>query len=88
MTKRRTGINTYTKTLDNSELLGTKGLLGSKTVWGILIMALAPLLQRWFGVDFSGGTGADIANELPILFGAALAIYGRIKAAGKIDDVF
>ena len=66
----------------------TKGLMGSKTVWGVVIMLLAPYLQRWFGLDLSGETGVGVANDLPVLFGAFLAIYGRVKASGKIDDVF
>lgn len=66
----------------------TKGLLGSKTVWGVVIMLLAPYIQQWFGVDLSGETGVEVANDLPVLFGAFLAIYGRVKASGKIDDVF
>ena len=65
-----------------------KGLMGSKTVWGVVIMLMAPYLHRWFGFDVSGETGAAIADDAAILFGAALAIYGRVKASGKIDDVF
>ncbi len=66
----------------------TKGLMGSKTVWGVLIMLLAPLPQKWLGVDLSGAMGEAVSNELVVLAGAALAIYGRVKASGKIDDVF
>jgi len=65
-----------------------KGLMGSKTVWGVVIMILAPYLQRSFGIDLSGETSMSIANDLPVLFGAFLAIYGRVKASGKIDDIF
>lgn len=65
-----------------------KGLMGSKTVWGVVIMILAPYLQRSFGIDLSGETGLGIANDLPVLFGGFLAIYGRIKASGRIDDIF
>ena len=66
----------------------TKGLMGSKTVWGVVIMVLAPYMQKWFGVDLSSETGIGVANDLPVLFGAFLAIYGRVKASGKIDVVF
>jgi len=66
----------------------TKGLLGSKTVWGVLIMLLGPLVLRWTGIDLSSETGVELADKLPELVGAFLAIYGRAKADGRIDDIF
>ncbi len=56
----------------------------SKTVWGAIIAGIVPLLTSVFKVEFPADFSADLAGQLAGLFGAGLAIYGRIKAVKKI----
>ena len=63
---------------------GMKGLLQSKTFWGVLVVVLIPVLQR-VGIDIDDVTGTEIAGELVTLAGAALALYGRVTAKKKIS---
>jgi preprotein translocase subunit SecY len=59
-----------------------KHYIKSKTIWGAIVAALPALIPL---------IGADKAKEIEIigsslisLLGCALAIYGRVKAEGKI----
>lgn len=61
-----------------------KGWLTSKTVWGAIIAGLSAILSAVFKLDFPVDFTVEIANSLAGFFGAALAIYGRVKAVKKI----
>jgi len=61
-----------------------KGLLQSKTVWGVIVMVLATLTPR-LGLDIGDQTG--LVADITALIGAILAIYGRIKAVKKVGGV-
>lgn len=61
-----------------------KGLLQSKTFWGIVVVLLIPLLKR-VGVDLNDATGTEIAGDMVQLVGAVLAIYGRVVASKTVD---
>lgn len=55
----------------------------SKTIWGAIVALLAVLLKALFEVELQGedqGQLAEILKDVGISFGAALAIYGRVKA--------
>jgi hypothetical protein len=58
---------------------GDKPLWMSRTVLGILIMLLAPLL-KYLKVDLENEELREIVYLGAEFFGAALAIYGRVKA--------
>lgn len=59
-----------------------KGLVQSKTVWGVALAALGPVIAPRLGLDDSGWQ--EVISNLSVLIGAALAIWGRIKAAKPI----
>lgn len=59
----------------------TKNFLTSKTIWGAMIALIATMLQI-MGFDSTGMNGT--AEEIVTIVGAAMAIYGRIKAVKKI----
>ncbi len=59
----------------------TKNFLTSKTIWGAMIALIATMLQM-MGFDVTGMDGT--AEEIVTIAGAAMAIYGRIKAVKKI----
>lgn len=59
-----------------------KGLVKSKTAWGVVLMGLGPVVGGWLGWD-SMDWGA-LAEQLTVAVGAVVAIYGRIKASGPI----
>ncbi len=63
----------------------TKGLLTSKTIWGAII-AIAATALKIAGYDIGGDTESFV-NDIIALLGAAIAIYGRIKAVKKIEGV-
>jgi hypothetical protein len=67
-----------------------KTLLTSKTFWGAIIAGVAGLAGA-FGHNIPAGDQQDIVNQVSAgagaaftVIGAALAIYGRIKAEKKI----
>jgi len=63
-----------------------KGLIHSKTVWGVVAMAL-PVVASWFGWGWLDEVLAnEIIGQLSVLFGGVLAIYGRIKAKVPIGQ--
>jgi hypothetical protein len=59
----------------------TKKFLTSKTIWGAMIALIATMLQI-MGFDATGMNGT--AEEIVTIVGAAMAIYGRIRAVKKI----
>jgi len=55
-------------------------LLKSRTVWGVVAMIAALVAKRFgFEIDADGMT-----TDLLAAAGAALAVYGRVKAGGPI----
>jgi len=59
----------------------TKNLLQSKTVWGA-VLAFVGVVMNAMGFETEALQGLD--GDLVTIVGAALAIYGRIKAVKKI----
>jgi len=64
----------------------SKGLIQSKTAWGIGVASLGgwafSVVSGWLGVDVSDLQ--EIADILTVTAGSLYAIYGRIKASGPI----
>lgn len=61
----------------------TKFALTSKTIIGALMVMGAPLVNKFFGANIDAFLQEDISDLLVAIVtqvGAALAIYGRIKA--------
>ena len=67
--------------------MDTKGLFASKTFWGMIVMFVAFALNKWFGINLSEETHGIVTDELVNIAGAALIIYGRIKAERKISGI-
>lgn len=68
------------------QLTDTKSPLGSLTIGGVLV-AILPTILGVFGVDLDADTASALAHtvDLGLTFGgAALAIYGRIRATKRI----
>lgn len=61
----------------------TKSILASKTFWGSAIAAIGGIAAV-FGHTIDASVTAEVAEILAIIAGAALAVYGRIKADKKI----
>ena len=66
----------------------TKGLFASKTFWGVVMMLVATTGETLFGLPLDDLLGDDVAQSLGTIGGAVLAVYGRIKAGSRIDDVW
>ena len=66
-----------------SQLEDSKGLVQSKTFWGVLIMA-APTIATWLGWSLSEAETQGIITAGTEAFGALLALWGRIKAVKPI----
>lgn len=60
-----------------------KGLLQSKTFWGVVVLLLVPLLRR-AGLDIGDAAGSEIAGDLVAIAGGAVAIWGRVSASKPI----
>lgn len=60
----------------------TKSLFASKTFWGAVVAAVAPILIPH--LHLSTDAVNSIATQLVTLSGAALAIYGRVKAEKSV----
>ena len=58
--------------------LPAKGIVQSKTIWGVAITAISPFLASWLGLE--GTEMADVIQSVTMLVGVALAWYGRKKA--------
>lgn len=58
----------------------------SKTIWGVAVTALAAIIPTVAKMNAEGLTGdlTQLASGVALVVGAALAIYGRYKAATKI----
>ena len=61
-----------------------KGLIQSKTWWGVMLMGL-PMVFKWFGWELSDAGAQELANQAVIVVGGLLAIYGRVKASKPIS---
>lgn len=61
----------------------TKGLVQSKTFWGVIIM-VAPTVATWLGWSLSEAETQGIITAGTEAFGALLALWGRIKAVKPI----
>jgi len=67
---------------------GTKNALQSVTIWGVLMVFIAPIINKFFGVEIDQALEMEIAQlltEAAQLVGAAIAAYGRIRAKQKIS---
>ncbi|UCG53619.1 MAG: hypothetical protein JSW58_08680 [Candidatus Latescibacterota bacterium] len=64
-----------------------KGLFQSKTFWGIVVMIFGALGRNWLGIDIEEETQASITEEIVVIVGAVLAIYGRLVASKQIDAI-
>lgn len=71
----------YMSSKDRTEATG-KGMVQSKTVWGVALASLGPVLAPLLGLD-DAGLQAVVSN-LTVMLGAALAIWGRFTAKKKI----
>jgi len=66
----------------------TKNLFTSTTVWGALLVFIAPLAHHFFGVDLDAALQEEVSKTLSDwaqLAGATLAIIGRLRATKKIS---
>lgn len=59
----------------------TKGLIQSKTVWGVIVQVLA-MLAMHFGYDI--GDQGMVVNVAIAVIGAGMSVWGRITAVKKI----
>ena len=56
--------------------MDVKGILQSKTIWGILVSVLALILKKYgIGIDEAG-----TLTDLMALAGSIFAVYGRVTA--------
>ncbi len=65
----------------------SKTFLASKTIWGVIIMAL-PALLPLFGVSFGVDDTAvvnDAADKVFQAAGALIAVWGRWSASTKLS---
>lgn len=58
-----------------------KSVLESKTFWGLVVTLITPLLAKHGVIVDPTSWGVDIAT----LFGAGLALYGRVTAKQGIE---
>jgi hypothetical protein len=67
--------------------MDTKIFLASKTIWGVVIMALPallPLAGISFGVDDTAVVN-EMADKIFQSVGAVIAVYGRWSATTKLS---
>ena len=64
-----------------------KSFLASRTVWGVVIALGAQVADRWgFRIDQElQDQTVDIILQVVSVAGAALAIYGRVKATKQLS---
>lgn len=58
----------------------TKPIWQSKTLIGLAVALLGPWLAKQFGLALTDGAQQELADQLIQAIGAALAVYGRLKA--------
>lgn len=58
----------------------SKSLFASMTFWGVLVTLVSPILKS-HGIEVDA---AGLANDIATGVGAAVAIYGRIRASQKV----
>jgi hypothetical protein len=61
-----------------------KSWLTSKTIWGAIISAGGAIASAVFKLEIPVDVTTELAANLATIFGAALAVYGRVKAIKKI----
>lgn len=61
-----------------------KSWLTSKSVWGGILAGGSAIASAVFKLEFPVDFTVEMTNAIVGFFGAALAIYGRIKAVKKI----
>ncbi|MEW5763704.1 MAG: outer membrane beta-barrel protein [Acidobacteriota bacterium] len=66
--------------------MSPKDLLASRTFWGVVAVLLAQVL-RMHGIEVDGVDLDGLTSDLLTMGGAALAVYGRIRAARPIGSV-
>lgn len=72
----------------NGEMNGTtKGALSSMTIWGG-ILALAPIIGNFIGVDIGADEVQSNVESIMTGVGGILAIIGRIRANSKLGSLF
>lgn len=59
----------------------TKNVLQSKTVWGAILSVVGVVMGL---VGFDTGALQGMEDTIVIFIGAALSVYGRVKAVKKI----
>ena len=64
----------------------TKGLLDSKTTWGVVVLLFMVLAKPILGIDLSQYLSENV-EAVGGLTGAALALYGRVRASKPIDGI-
>jgi uncharacterized membrane protein len=64
--------------------MDTKSIFASRTFWGAVITVIAGLLLPHLGVKLDSDNALAIADQCAIAAGAALAIYGRVKATKRV----
>ena len=70
-------------------MLRTKGILESKTIWGVIISLAAKLTMGAFGIEITEDTQQQLAIVMLTLVGAVAdigAIYGRLVAKIRIGS--
>jgi len=60
--------------------MDSKSILTSKTIWGLLIAVVAPLLAK-HGISIDAGGFAD---DLVQVVGLLIALWGRVTARGPL----
>ncbi|MFH1033610.1 MAG: hypothetical protein V1806_03810 [Pseudomonadota bacterium] len=60
--------------------MNSKSFLASKTMWGILIMALGRPALGQMGIDLNDQEAQEIAGWIVTALGGGLAIWGRLSA--------
>lgn len=60
-----------------------KNILESRTIWGVIVMALPVMLELLLGVEISDETAEGLqahAESIITAIGGLLAIWGRLRA--------
>jgi hypothetical protein len=58
----------------------TKGLLTSKTFWGVVITVSAAVAPKVFGYSVDEALAMELVDETIMIIGGIFAIYGRVSA--------
>ncbi len=61
-----------------------KNFLTSKTIWGLLIMAVPWIAKNILGIDVTETEAESAVESIVKVAGFALAVYGRFRADKKL----